>query len=89
MTTIIKNKCSLPMKVHLDRDSNTSDYIIYPGNRAEVRDVKGCTLSFDTKIDITTRRRVGSCIPRVVKKKVKNIDSVDILSSVSKITLSN
>lgn len=86
---VIKNKCKIPIKVHINDKSSKFDYIIYPNTRISTRDLAGSTLSFDTPINITTRRVVGGCFRRIVKKKVENVTSVDIITYVSKITISN
>lgn len=86
---VIKNKCNLPLKIHISNATSKSDYIIHPHARITIGDLAGSTLSLDTKVNILTRRKIGTCIPRTVKKKVNNVDSIDIITYISKITISN
>lgn len=85
---VVKNKCLSPIKIHLLKSGIKSDQILYPGSQIILNDMKGSTMSFDEKVSITTKRKVGSCFPRTVKKTLKNVDSVDIVTYVSTITIS-
>lgn len=85
---VVKNKSSSPVKMHISKGDIKSDQILYPNTRVVLEDMKDSTISFDQKVSVTTRRKVGSCFPRIVKKTLKNVDSVDIVTYVSKITVS-
>lgn len=85
---VIKNKSSFPIKMSISKDGSQSDQILYPNTRLVLGDMNGSVLSFEEKVNITSSRKVGTCFPRIVKKTVKDVSSVDVVTYVSKISIS-
>jgi hypothetical protein len=85
---VVKNKTSSAVKMYTIKEDNRSEYILYPGTNISLEDLEGSTIRFDGNLKVTTNQHKKGPSSRPIRKTLKDVDSVDILTCISKITLS-